>query len=190
MLYGFDVSITERDYFEFNKFHILKSPYGKKYKTTVNLAIGAFSLAAIFLVILTLGFSIEAIIAAVPIILFCVILMISYPYIVVGVLKLGELFAKNKPSKSYASWSRIEFFDDFFSEQTDVGRTETKYFAVECISVTDTAIYLHLNSATACILPSVLFASCEELDNFIDFLKTKNTKTTFYRRKNNVKGNS
>jgi hypothetical protein len=190
MLYGFDVSINERDYFEFNKFHILKSPYGKKNKIAVNAAIGAFALAAILLLILTLGFSVEAIIAAIPIILVSLMLMISYPYIVVGVLKLYAVTSKKRPKNAYASRSRIEFFDDFFSEETDIGRTETKYFALDCVSATDTAIYLHLDASTACILPLTLFNSREELDGFVDFLKTKNNRVTVYRRKNNVKGNS
>ena len=190
MLYGFDVSIGGRDYFEYNKFHILRSPYGKKYRMMVCAALCAFALAAILLMVLVLGLSLEALIAAVPIVLLSVVLMIVYPYVVVLISRIHIALTKNSAKKSYSPYSKLEFFEDSFAEQTDVGRTETKYSVIDRISVTDGAIYLHLNATAAYILPTELFESDDELDGFLDFLKSKNDRITVYRRKNNVKGNS
>lgn len=184
MLYSFEVSMSDKDYFEYNKFHIQRSPYGRKYKTMVNVAFIAFACAAMLLMLLTIGASIETLIGVIPVILLSGVLMLLYPHVVVLILRLNILLTKNRPNKPYAPWSRIEFGEEFFAEETELGRTETKYFAIERISVTDSAVYMHLNATTAYILPMSLFEDCDELDVFLDFLKTKNERITVYRRKN------
>ena len=146
MLYSFDVSMSDQDYFEYNKFHIQRSPYGRKYKTMVNVAFIAFACAAVVLMLLTLGATVETLIGSVPVILLSTVLMLLYPHVVVLILWLNIKLTKNRPGKPYAPWSRMEFGEEFFAEETELGRTETKYFAVERISVTDSALYLHLNA--------------------------------------------
>ena len=156
----------------------------------VCVSFAVFALAAMLLLLLVLGTWIEAVIAVTPIVLLSIVLMILYQYVVVLILKIHIGLTKNRANKPYSVHSRLEFYEDYLAEQTEMGRTETKYFAIERISVTDKAFYLHLNATMAYILPTELFDSFDELDGFLDFLKSKNDRITFYRRRNDVKGDS
>ncbi|MBQ7386770.1 MAG: YcxB family protein [Clostridia bacterium] len=183
MIYKFDVFLDDKDYYEYNKFHLLRSPYGRRYKSLICFLFAAFALGAAALMVSTLGFVIEALIAVIPMIVLSALLMLVYPYLVILILKLHISVTKNSPKKNYSPKSTIEFYDESFAEETELNKTETKYFAIERISVTEHAIYMHMNSMTAYILPTSTFESDEELDAFIDFLKTKNDKIFVYARR-------
>ncbi len=181
MIYKFDVFLDDKDYYEYNKFHLLHSPYGKRYRKLISIMFAVFA----FIVALMLAIVesvIVALISAVPMLLLGAVMVLVFPYLVLLILKIQISLTKNSPNKRYLPKSTIEFAEESFTELTEIGSTETKYFVIERISVTEQAIYMHMNSVTAYILPTSLFESDETLDEFIDFLKTKNEKIFIHTR--------
>ncbi len=182
MIYKFDVFLDDKDYYEYNKFHILHSPYGKKQKKTIGIIFAVFALIVLIMMTIVESF-LAAVIAAIPMVILGVIMTLLYPLIVLLVVKIQIALMKKSPKKNYSPKSTVQFLDETFVEETEVGKTETKYFVIDRISVTEQAIYMHMNAVLAYILPTSLFESDEALDEFIDFLKTKNEKIFIHTRR-------
>jgi hypothetical protein len=88
---------------------------------------------------------------------------------------------KKSGKMGYSPKAAIEFYDDFFLEITPENKTEQKYSVLERVSVIGgKAIYLHVNNVMAYLLPIACFASEEELNAFLEFLRGKCTQFDYY----------
>ncbi len=88
---------------------------------------------------------------------------------------------KKKGKMGYSPEATLEFLEDSFLETTPDNKTEQRYEAVERISVLrGKAIYIHVNSVMAYILPMSCFESPEEYEAFLAFVKRKCPKIATY----------
>lgn len=181
MKYQFDVKLSEQDYYDFNVFHMLRSEYGKKQlkNVRITLVVALLVLCVIFWV--GEGFSADTVISTLVMTAAFVVFQIFFPKFLKWSLK-GTIKGLKKSGKmGYSPESVIEFYEDCFIEATPQKKIEQKYEALENIYIVDMKmIYLYENNVAAYMLPTACFKSKAELDEFIEFLKTKCSKIKVY----------
>jgi len=177
MLYKFECRTTDKDYYDFNKYHMTDSPDVKK----SNL-IGKLYVPVIFLIIfiyyvirgddwysLSMTFITFGIIS--------VICFFFNKYFSLFFLKLNIKFMKKNGKLPYSDYSILEFYDDYFVEQTDNTKTEVQYNAVFKIRVNEPkAIYIYQSTVLAYIIPFDAFDSDEDRNKFLEFMAKKTNK--------------
>ena len=174
MDFKFNVKLTDQDYFDFNKFWLIRSPYGKKQTRSMRIIITV--ILGIFIIgcLIRDRFTLPGVIAATPFALLLVLLhVLLNPWLTWSVK--GQLKKMKKVGKmAYAPDSLLEFGEDSMVETTPEEKTERSYGAIERISVVDNrVIYIHTNNVGAYILPLSCFVSQEQCDGFFEFIKTK-----------------
>ena len=172
MKYQFQISLTEDDYLQFNKFHLFRSPYGRRKFYRGATVAGVIFLVIAFLPALVKGFTMRTVAEAIPVLLFALLLLCYKPYLMLF-LKAHIKRQKKNGKVSFSPKATMEFYEDHLVETTEENRTEQKYIAVERISVVENRyIYLYTNSIMAYILPFACFESKEQYQEFLEFLKT------------------
>jgi len=174
MRFHFNVNLSERDYYDYNYFVALKSPYAQKHELKTRLV---FSLIFISLAVLDVLFGdfLEApikssIYYATYLIVFNALLRPFYCLIIKSAVKS----AKKQSKPLYSPVSELEFFDDYFVDSTSDTKSEFKYSSVDRVSVIKgKAIYLHFNSMQSILVPDFCFTSAEQYKDFLEFIKTK-----------------
>ena len=174
MKYCFNVNLTDKDYFEFNKFIAIKSPYNKKQLVTLRLIFPIFFILCIVLLFINDEYSSkERLVSTIIYLILAVIAEIITPSIFTLFLKQNLRFQKKAGKAGYSASSQIEFYDDYFTEMTADGKTENKYSALERISIVDGYVYIHINGLMCYILPKSVFTSEKQYEEFIGFITSK-----------------
>ena len=182
MDFKFNVELNDNDYYEYNKFISLKSYYGKKQILTFRLCIGAIFLIAILINLIVGGFSSEAFIGVIPILIMLLIFeLLVIPYFKLA-LKLSMKSIKRRGKLAYSQKAVLEFTEETFSEETEESRTENSYSSIERISVLEkNKIYIHISSMMSFILPFEAFENEKTAKEFLSFLETKCEKIKYYK---------
>ncbi len=177
MLYKFDCKTTDKDYYEFNKYHTTDSPDVKKSGLIGRLYVPViFLLMFIYYVIrgddlylLSGAFIIFSIVS--------VIWFFSLKPLSLLFLKIHIRFMKKNGKLPYSNYATLEFYDDYFVEITENTKTEVKYDAVFKVRINEPkAIYIYQNAVLAYIIPFDVLDSNAERDKFIDFIHKKTNK--------------
>ena len=181
MKFGFNVSLSDDDYLDYNKFWMIKSPYGKKQITSLRIVIILLLCAFILLSLIESGFTVGALVSIIPLMIVLTGFQIFLKSFLVFSLK-GQLKSLKKKGKmGYSPQSVIEFYDDCFVETTPDVKTEQKYSAIERVSIIDNKIiYIHINNVMAYLLPISCFESKEQYEQFFEFIKTKCKEINIY----------
>ena len=183
MKYTLHVSITDRDYQDFNLFSMTKTPYGKKQTRSFRLMLVCLCVLLLALSLLTddtldawsvfCSVTFHALVCVIAQLLWIPILRSSAKGIVKRMAKSGK--------KPYSASAMLEFDEDFFIETTDDNRTEVKYAALERVcDVRGRVLYLFVNSTMAYLIPTEAFASAEEREDFLSFMKAKCACVEYY----------
>ncbi len=174
MKFRFDVNLSERDYVDYNLFHLTKSPYGKKQLFPLRVMIAVLTVLLAVRALVEYGFTAEGLIQAIaPIFIFTVLQLLLKPLFSVFT-RVAVKSMKKTGKPAYSPTSVIEFDEDSFTETTPENRIEQKYSSVERISIIkDRFVYIHINNIMAYIIPMASFENREEYDAFIGFIKTK-----------------
>lgn len=181
MDFKFNVHLTDADYLDYNVFWSIKSPYGRKQMRTFRILIGAAILLFSLFILIRDNFSSGAFISASAQWFLLVIVEALLNPFFVWVFKNHIKSLKKHGKMGYSPDSEIEFFEDRFVETTPENKTEQKYSAVERISVIGNKfVYIHINNLMAYILPMASFASGEEYERFMSFMRTKCGKIDTY----------
>ena len=176
MKFQFTVNLNDTDYLEFNKFHMLRSPYGEKTlrntRASIYLIFGIFILLALFV-----GYLLESLpytlIVVLALIVACAFYQIRLPHSMGASLKKHIARLQKSGKAPYSPHAELAFYEDHFTETTETAKSEVSYAALERISVVDRKyIYLHVNSLSAYLLPTASFASEEQYNAFLAFAKT------------------
>lgn len=180
MKFQFDIEISEQDYLDFNTFHLLRSPYGKKQMARLRgLVIGITCVGAVLYLLSDFDYIAMLILAV-----FMLLYLIFLNKIMVASMKRTIKTMKKQGKLPYTTKSFMEFDEEYFTETTPEQKTEYKYAGIERISIVEqTAIYLHLDSARGYILPVSCFASKEQYDSFLAFIKEKCAVIDVYKGK-------
>lgn len=174
MKFRFNVNLTEEDYYEFNRFHLIKSEFGKKQILKMRIFVAVF-IAVVSLGLLFIGdFTSDAFVQIIPLVLILIIVEAGYVKFSELILKLQLKSMKKSGKMGYDTESVLEFYDDIFVETTETIRTEQKYSVVEKIYINNgKIIYIYVNNVRAYLVPLTSFESKEQFDDFMEFLKQK-----------------
>ena len=174
MKFKFDVALNDNDYLELNVFWMTKSVYGKKTSLVIKLLVFLMGAMVILLGFLNEGITVGSVFATSLFAILIFLIICFYDKYMRLIVKWQITMLKGKGKLGYTPQSVIEFFDESFIESTPDSKREERYSSVERISVVgEKAIYIHLNSVGAYLLPYSCFESKEQYEEFIDFLKTK-----------------
>ena len=162
-------------------FWSIRSPYGKKQmlqlRWLIAILFGAFSLLSL----IWGDFSKAAWMGILPYVVLLILFELLLNRFFAFLLKRNINALKKKGKMGYSPVAEMEFHEESFSETTPDNKSEQKYSAIERVSVIrDTVIYLHVNSVMSYILPFSCFASTEQRDQFLAFLKTKCASIDIY----------
>lgn len=173
MPFKFDISLTEKDYYEFNDFHLFRSPYGKNIFLTCRTVVGLLPILVACLKLLK-GFSIDYIIDIIPHILLAAVVFFAFKPLMRAFVKLNYKQQKKAGKLPFSSQSVLEFYEDHFTEITDHNKTENQYSVIESVYIVDEKIiYIFINSVSAHLLPVSSFENKEQYDAFLKFLEEK-----------------
>lgn len=174
MEFRFDVSLTEKDYLDFNRFHALKSPYGKKGIKAFRISITGLLLLIAATIMFVSEFSAFSLIYAAIMVVVTAILQFFIPRFFFSSIKNSIKRMQKAGTLRYSPSYSLEFSDESFTETTPERRTEQKYSTVERVCVDgEKAMYIYMSSNMAYVLPISCFASAEERANFMKFLEGK-----------------
>ncbi|MBE5742996.1 MAG: YcxB family protein [Clostridiales bacterium] len=181
MLFSFDVTTKEKDYLDFNKFVLTKSPYGKKQNLSIKII---FGIIFIFLIICTLindGFGLPSIIESVVYVVFYLLFIFLFPKFVMLTVKAQIKSAAKTNKPLYTPHATIEFYDGEFIERTPETTSTVKYTTIECVCVLeDNTVYMFYNKLIAYIITGNSFATAEQFVEFVEFIKTKVKNVEFF----------
>ncbi len=172
-MFEFKVTLNDEDYLLFNQYHLLNSPSGKKYLTSVRFLIPfiCFMVVVIFCIagsdfglILT-----EAILMAV----FSVLCIAYSKKVILKSMNKRILKMKKEGRLPYSNDAVLMFDDEKIHEITPDTENITKYSLMEKVAVTEKAIYIYFSSMQAYILPVSVFSTEMEKDKFLDFINGK-----------------
>ena len=171
MKFSFNVKLTEEDYLEYNKFHMLRSPYGRGNvngsRTIYTVAICLFLLANF----IRNGFTVTTLLVSIPLIALLALVHIFIKDILAFSLKMSLKSMKKRGKMGYSPSYTIEFYDDHFIETTETSQTREAYTGIERVSIVGGTYYLHTNNIGAYIILSSSFHSDEERAEFDAFVK-------------------
>ena len=181
MLFELKISLTDEDYFEFNKFHMLKSHYGRSQMLKFRLMIAAIFVLAILVFGMGDGLSSYTLVYAVPCLIALGLFQLFFNKFMEFSLRSHIKSLKKKGKMAYSPESTIQFGESTVTEITPTARAEQAYSAIERISIVgDGPIYLHLNNLGGYIVPASAFSTAENRAAFIEFIKTKCQNVDLY----------
>ena len=181
MKFQFNVNTTDKDYFDYNKFWMLRSHYGKKQMMGFRIVIAVIFGVYIFISLYGGNFTVDSFISVIPMAILLIIFELLFSSLFVFFLKGHLKSLKKKGKMGYSPSSVIEFHEDVFIETTPDNKTEQKYSAIERVSVVDNKVfYIHVNNIMSYILPFSCFESNEQYNEFFEFIKTKCSNIDVY----------
>ena len=183
MKFKLNVNITDDQYVEFNKFHLLRSSYGKKYmrntRIVVNVCMAFICLSFLLIAVVTEAKSVYAGFAA------GVITAVVYNFCLEKVL-IGSVEKNIKKQLKdglnlYTANQTIEFYDDKIVDYNEDERSEISFNKLEQVcSVDGKYLYLYVSAQSAHIIPLTAFNSHREYEEFLEFIESRGKKIEFY----------
>ena len=177
MLYKFECKITDKDYFEFNKYTTVDSPDVKKH-TLVSKLLIPIILFIQFMVCVIRGD--DWYYLSHDLVIFIVVSVVWFFGIMPFCLfvSLHSVKSMSKHGKMpYSESAVMEFYDDCFIEITDDTKSQIQYDAVFKVRINkDKAIYIYQNSILAYIIPFDVFESDDDRNGFIEFISERTKK--------------
>lgn len=181
MLFKIDITIDDREYLDFNLFWIFKAPNGAKRIRRLRTTLAVLLILAILALLTQTGISSAALLGLLPVLAVGLLMQLLLRPLLTWSLKSSIKAMKKNGKPGYSPNATLEFYEDRFVERTPLQTTELSYEVIERISVLEgKAIYIHLSSMSAHILPRPCFSSHAEYDGLLVFLKTKLPKIDYY----------
>ena len=174
MKFKFNIRLTDKDYLDFNKFWMLKTPYGKKQISLSRKLLYLIFAIGIFIVLFMGEITTQTYITIGGFVVLCLLFQALMARFFILSLKIQIKTMKKSGKMPFSEESNMEFYDETFIEYTTENKNEHKYSAIDRVSVVGgQVIYIHLNNVMAYMLPFDSFESVEEYNRFFDFIKTK-----------------
>lgn len=174
MKFKFDIKLTDKDYFDYNKFWMLKTPYGKKQLSLTRKILYLIFAIGIFILLFMKEITALTYITIGGFAVICLLFQMLLTRFFIWSLKVQIKTMKKSGKMPFSPESHMEFDDETFIEYTTENKNEHKYSAIDRVSVVGSkTVYIHLNNVMAYMLPFDSFESVEEYNRFFDFIKTK-----------------
>ena len=177
MLYSFDINLTEQDHYDFNKFYLLKTHYGKKQTSGARILVTIIPLVWWLAICLLNGFNKENLALVIIFALLSTGFCFLSDRVVWTVTKaqLKKLYKTGRPP--YTPVSTLEFYENCFIEKTPDNKIESNYILVDSVYIANgKMIYIFVNSVLAYMIPVSAFESDAQYNEFFKFLIQKTGK--------------
>jgi hypothetical protein len=176
MRYQFAYTLNEKDYLEFNKYHLTNGPVAKKAMLFQRLFVPfLFALMLIAFGLASGGDWQPVLITG------CVFLLISVAWwfaakhffaaINTPFLKLNIWIMKKSGKLPFSKDVTISFYGDYFVQVTETAEIKTKYAAIERVAEGKTAVYVYIGAIQAFIIPLEAFESESQKAGFLAFVR-------------------
>lgn len=185
-MFSFQFLLDDRDFFEFNKYHLFLSPATKKIMTLRRWIPPCFATALWLLVAFKSDPELrtEAFIGAVTLsFLFMFFWLILFKPLYIFSLKTRIKKTKKTGKLSYSQENELIFDEEFILDKDPDTETKTKYRVVERIVITNEMFYIYLSTTRAILLPLSAFQSTWEQSEFLAFLESKTPTAAIVRHK-------
>ena len=181
MRFRFDTILTEEGYLDFNVFHNFDSPAGKKNIRRVRLIfISVVLLLCIAVSLVNRDDPLFATVYCVFLLSFCLFYTLSLRKFFISNLKRQIKRLEKQGKLPFGEKSTIEFYEESVVDRSASQRLEVRYDAMEKVLIVNNEyIYLHINVATAIILPIAQIRSQADIGAFLAFLKEKCQNITY-----------
>ncbi len=181
MLYKFNTNITDKDYLELNEFSLLKTKEAKKRILLTRVVVTVIFAFFIVAVLISGEFTLPSIIISTILALSVIISQILHIPTLRRSIKANIKNLKKQGKLPYSPTAELEFYEDKLIETTPSSKSEVMYTQFEKVCVIgQKMIYLFNSSISAYLLPASAFNSKEQLNEFLEFIKTKVPKTEYY----------
>lgn len=171
-MFEFNYSLSDRDYIEFNIYHLFNSSVSMGYSSFLRWSV-PFIFAMMVFPFLSgandAGMSLLILLLTV----FCAVWILSYKKIMGRSLKLYIERTKKTGKMPYCGGAILQFTDEHIIQITEDEETKIKYRKIEKIVVADSAVYIYLNAISAHIIPHRSFDNPMQQYEFLSFLESK-----------------
>ncbi len=179
MKYQFEINMTDKNYYDFNKWCMFNLPANKKANLRGRLWVPVIFMFFLLLDFITgkeleyigFGFVLYAVVS--------IIWILVFKYLVLGILKMKIKGIKKSGKLLYSKVANVQFLEDSIIEVTDKKRIELLYTAISDIAIDKgKSIYIFENHISAIIIPFTVFKTDEEREEFINFINEKSNKVS------------
>ena len=176
MLYRINTKLSNEDYLDFNLFVNFRTPYGKKQFAKSRLLLTIIPLWVWLLGGIMIRFEyIDWFSLVVDIVLSVIVFFVTKPFMRFVVKRNCKRMIK-KTKAPFTPEATMEFYDDYFVEESPEAKTEVKYTSITQVYLVNSKMIYMFNSAVgAYIIPVSAFATTEEYNGFMNFISMKTT---------------
>ncbi|MDR1630029.1 MAG: YcxB family protein [Oscillospiraceae bacterium] len=175
-MFTFHFQLNDKDYLEFNKYHLFYSPATKKSMMIRRWASPCLVTAFLLWVIFTAenAEQPEAMIGAIIISgMFTLFWLLIFKPMHVFSLKMMVKRFKKTGKLPYGQENELIFEDGFILDRSPNREMKTAYGEIERIVVTNQIFYIYTNSTQAILLPFYAFQGPQGQSEFLAFLQQK-----------------
>jgi len=173
-MFQFNYTLSEKDYYDFNEYHLLNSPMNKKGILFYCILLPVLLASMIlffwlryqnFIQILIMIIAASILSALWILFLLKKLLLLNMKSQIKRIKKLGKVV--------WGVETAVSFGEEFISDISELGESKFKYSVVEKIAVGKTAVYVYIEALRALILPFPVFESEEQKQEFLSFINNK-----------------
>lgn len=180
MLYKFNISLSDKDYYKFHKFHSFKTHYCRKLLIFYRIFTVVIFIPAILLTLSEYSYNAEGIRMIIPyFIVMAALELLLKPMLCLGI-KLNMKLKKNSGKAAYTPKAEMEFYNDNFVETTPQSRSEVLYSIIDSLYIDRNGnVYIFINNTAGYVLLKSCFESEEQYNSFLAFICTKTDKVHY-----------
>ena len=171
-MYRFKFEVTEADYWEFNRFHVLTAMKTQKSHKVLRFLFWLLGLILMLLIFLQIY---QGNVQALTV-FFCVLMFlyaIFYTQTLLWTAKLNIRALKKQGKLPYEPQAELIFDEAAFTEITPEAEAKTKYSKLIRIEEGRNAVYLFTDVIRAELIPFSAFESDAQKQAFLAFIKSK-----------------
>lgn len=172
-MYQFKFTLSENDYLEFNKHHLLNAPASKKMLLISRLIVPILFALLALLSLLSNDDSIVVIVKLIIYTLASIVWFFNIKHINMRLLKFNMKLLKKDGKLYYGKDVLFQFNEDFFIETSTDAETKLKYTSIERIEEGKNALYIYIGAIQAYMIPFSVFETTEQKNEFLDFINNK-----------------
>ncbi len=172
-MYEYKIKLDEKDYIQFNDYHLSNSRVGKKTVNMIRILVPILFLCAIFIFLIA-NADVELIITLSITAVIVSILMVFYSKKLLMKTMTKSIKTLKKDGKlPFNIEATITFDEAGIHEKSLNSESKTNYVLVEKIGQNEHAVYIYISAVQAYIIPITCFSSDREKDEFLEYINTK-----------------
>lgn len=172
-MFEFNVELNDEDYIQFNQYHMINSPMGKRnlmiYRAIIPIVcffvISIFWMAGVDGLLIFFEF--------VPLTILSLLWVIGSKRIIIRSVKRNINRLKKEGRLPYEKQYVVKFQEEIIHEITSEEESKIKYSKVEKVIATENYVYVYLSSVHAIILPLKVFKDRIKMEEFLGFINNK-----------------